>query len=193
VHPEGYALYRAQGGRDDRGPAGRLTVIEVIATTGQAHASLWRYLLDMDLVRTVGGRSGSDDPLRQLLADPSAGSWRRLAALWVRIVDVDRALLARRYGRPLDVVFELTDEFCPWNAGRWRLSVDGSGAATVTRTDDEPDIAADILDIGAVFLGGTRLSTLARTGRVRELTDGAVAAATVAFLSDQEPDTVEIF
>ena len=62
-----------------------------------------------------------------------------------------------------------------------------------TRTHDAPDIAADVLDLGAIFLGGTRLSTLARTGRVRELTDGAVAAATVAFLSDEEPDTVEIF
>jgi predicted acetyltransferase len=93
----------------------------------------------------------------------------------------------------LDVVFEVTDEFCPWNAGRWRMTVDAAGTAQVTRTDDEPDIATDILDLGAIFLGGVRLSTLAWTGRVRELTDGAVAKATVAFLSDQEPDTVEIF
>ena len=193
VHPEGYACYRLQGGRDARGPAGRLEVVEVIATTGAAHATLWRYLLDMDLVRTVSGRFGSDDPLRHLIAEPQGASWQRRPALWIRLVDLDRALLTRRYGAQVDVVFEVTDEFCPWNAGRWRLTVDASGAPQVTRTDDDPDIATDILDLGAVFLGGVRLSTLARTGRVRELTGGAVASATVAFLSDQEPDTVEIF
>ena len=193
VHPEGYAMYRVQGGRDDRGPAGLLSVVEVMATTGAAHASLWRYLLDMDLVRTINGRAGSNDPVRHLLAEPVNTKWQLLPAHWVRIVDVDRALTARRYGRPLDVVFEVTDEFCPWNAGRWRLTVDDSGVAKVIRTDDAPDIATDILDLGAVFLGGIRLSTLASTGRVRELTDGAVAAATMAFLSDQEPDTIEIF
>jgi predicted acetyltransferase len=193
VHPEGYALYRLKGGRDDRGPAGRMEVVEVIATTGAAHASLWRYLLDMDLVRTIGGRFGSDDPLRQLVAEPQDATWLRRPALWIRLVDLDRALRTRRYSASLDVVFEVTDEFCPWNAGRWRMTVDAAGTAQVTRTDDVPDIATDILDLGAIFLGGIRLSTLARTGRVRELTDGAVAKATVAFLSDQEPDTVEIF
>lgn len=193
VHPEGYALYRVKNGRDDLGPAGRMEIVEVIATTGAAHASLWRYLLDMDLVRTIGGRFGSDDPLRQLVAEPQDATWQRRAALWIRLVDLDRALQARRYSTPLDVVFEVSDEFCPWNAGRWRMTVDAAGTAQVTRTDEEPDIATDILDLGAIFLGGIRLSTLARTGRVRELTDGAVAKATVAFLSDQEPDTVEIF
>ncbi|HJP80087.1 MAG TPA: GNAT family N-acetyltransferase [Pseudonocardiaceae bacterium] len=193
VHPEGYAAYRVKGGRDERGPSGVLAVGEVMATTPQAYASLWRYLLDMDLVRSIRGRFGSDEPLRQLLADSMTGLWQRHAALWVRIVDLDRALVARHYAAPVDVVFEVTDEFCPWNAGRWRLRADATGAAEVTSTEDEPDIATDILDLGAVFLGGTRLSTLARTGRVRELTDGAVAKASMAFLGEHEPETFEVF
>jgi predicted acetyltransferase len=193
VHPEGYAAYRVKGGRDERGPSGVLAVDEVIATSPQAYASLWRYLLDMDLVRSVHGRFGSDEPLRALLADSMTALWRREAALWVRIVDLDRALVTRRYAAPVDVVFEVTDEFCPWNAGRWRLRACAAGVAEVTRTEDAPDVATDILDLGAVFLGGTRLSTLARTGRVRELTDGAVAGASVAFLGEHEPDTFEVF
>ncbi len=193
VHPEGYALYRVSSGRDDRGPAGRLEVVEVVATTGQAHASLWRYLLDMDLARDVTGRCGSDDPVWQLLVEPMTVVWKRWPAHWVRIVDIERALPLRRYSVPLDVVFEVTDEFCPWNAGRWRLRVNATGTAEVTRTEDSPDIAADILDLGSVFLGGVRLSTLALTGRVRELTGGAVAKATIAFLGEHEPDTYEVF
>ena len=186
-------MYRLSGGRGDRGPAGALALTEVVATTGAAYASLWRYLLDMDLVRTISGRFGSDDPLRQLLAEPMDAGWQHRPAYWIRLVDLDRALPTRRYSRALDVVFEVTDEFCPWNAGRWRLVVDGSGTAQVTRTDDEPDIAADILDLGSAFLGGIRLSTLARTGRVRELTEGAVARATMAFLGETEPETFEVF
>lgn len=193
VLPEGYACYRVRGGRDERGPSGVLAVDEVVATTAQAYTSLWRYLLDMDLVRSINGRFGSDEPLRQLVAEPEAAQWQRRAALWVRLVDLDRALVARRYAAPVDVVFEVTDEFCPWNAGRWRLRAGATGTAEVTRTDDAPDIATDILDLGAVFLGGTRLSTLAQTGRVRELTEGAVARASVAFLGEHEPDTCEVF
>jgi predicted acetyltransferase len=193
VHPEGYAAYRAGHGGNDHGPSGALAVQEVVATTPQAHALLWRYLLDMDLVDVITGRMGPDDPMRQMLAEPMTERWRRDPALWVRIVDIDRALVARRYTTTLDVVFEVTDEFCPWNAGRWRLHVDSTGAAGVTRTTDPADIALDILDLGAAFLGGVRLSTLARTGRVRELTGGAVARATIAFLGEHEPETYEIF
>jgi predicted acetyltransferase len=193
VHPEGYACYRVGGGRGDRGPSGRLHVEEIVATTPQAHALLWRYVLDMDLIGTITGRIGPDDPVRQMLAEPMAQLLRQSPALWVRIVDLDRALVARRYLTPLDVVFEVTDEFCPWNAGRWRLTADETGAAQVTRTQDEPDIALDIIDLGAAFLGGTRLNTLAATGRVRELTDGAVRRASAAFLGENLPDTIEVF
>ena len=193
VHPEGYAVYRVKGGQDEHGRAGRMDVREVISTTPQAHASLWRYLLDMDLVRDVTGMLGTDDPVRQMLAEPITGTWSTVPANWVRIVDIDRALPARTYSTPLDVVFEVTDEFCPWNAGRWRLRVDGGGAAEVTRTQDDADIALDILDLGAAFLGGIRLNTLALTGRVRELTGGAVARATIAFLGEHEPETFEVF
>jgi predicted acetyltransferase len=193
VHPEGYACYRVGGGRGERGPNGRLGVEEIVATTPQAHALLWRYVLDMDLIGTITGRIGPDDPIRQMLAEPMAQLWRQEPALWVRIVDLDRALAARRYLTALDTVFEVTDEFCPWNAGRWRLTSDGTGTAQVRRTQDEPDIALDIIDLGAVFLGGTRLNTLAATGRVRELTDGAVRRASAAFLGENLPDTIEVF
>lgn len=193
VHPEGYACYRVSGGRGDRGPSGRLSVEEIVATTPQAHALLWRYVLDMDLIGTITGRIGPDDPIRQMLAEPMAQRWHQKPALWVRIVDLDRALVARRYLTALDVVFEVTDEFCPWNAGRWRLTADGTGTAQVRRTQDEPDIALDIIDLGAVFLGGTRLNTLGATGRVRELTDGAVRRASAAFLGENLPDTIEVF
>ena len=37
-------------------------------------------------------------------------------ALWVRIIDVPRALTGRRYASPVDVVIEVRDELLPANA-----------------------------------------------------------------------------
>ena len=45
--------------------------------------------------------------------------------LWVRLVDVYRALATRRYVIPLDVVFEVEDPLCPWSVRRYRLQADG--------------------------------------------------------------------
>lgn len=194
VHSEGYAVYRTRGGRSERGPSGELAVVEVVAGTPQAYATLWHYLLNMDLVaRITTGRLGYDEALLHLLAEPMSVVRNPRLGLWVRLVDLDRALPARRYSSPLDTVFEVTDAFCPWNAGRWRLHIDATGAAEVTATEAAPDIALDILELGAVFLGGTRLSTLASAGRVRELTEGAVTRASTAFLGEQEPSCTEVF
>src|SRR5262249_33729023 len=114
--------------------------------------------------------------------------------LWVRIVDLPRALTSRRYAAPVDVVFEVTDALLPDNAGRWRLRV-GAGGALVncTRADGEPDFSLDIADLGAAYLGGTRLGALQLTGRVREHRPGAVAAASTAFGWHVTPSSIEIF
>ena len=42
--------------------------------------------------------------------------------LWVRLVDLPRALTDRGYAAACDVVLEVTDELCPWNAGRWQVT-----------------------------------------------------------------------
>jgi predicted acetyltransferase len=152
-----------------------------------------RYLLDIDLVGEVVLRLGVDDPLVHMLADSRAAVRTVFDALWVRVVDVDRALMARRFLVPLDLVLDVADERCPWNAGRWRLVAGQDGRAEVTRTDAPADLALDVAALGAAFLGGTRLTTLASTGRVREYRPGALAQASLAFLHDEEPRCLELF
>ena len=73
-------------------------------------------------------RAPLDDPLQHIVADVRALDMSMYDSLWVRLADVDRALASRTYSTPVDVVLDVRDEFCPWNAGRWRLSADGSGA-----------------------------------------------------------------
>ena len=174
----GYALHRARGRFTDEGPDGRVQVVELAAATPDAHARLWRFLLDLDLMRTVDCRNNApDDPLvHALLTDPRTARIRVRDGLWVRLVDVPTALGARRYAAPVDVVLEVVDDVCPWNAGTWRLSGDRDGA-TCTATGDSPDLRLDARDLGAAYLGGTPL----RSRPVEPVTAGALDVASTAF------------
>jgi predicted acetyltransferase len=179
----GYASWRVKDGWvDDTGePDGTLLVEEVRASSTAAYASLWRVLLSVDLVRTVKVRLASpDDPLRSLVTDGRALATRPVDSLWVRLVDVDRALAARRYPAPIDLVLEVRDEFCPWNTGRWRLTGHPAGAHCA-RTDREPDLVLGIEALSAAYLGGVSLATLQAAGRVTEVSPGAVTLASTAF------------
>ena len=193
VHPQGYAVYRVKPDWQTRGPRSTVTVHELTAGTPAAYAAMLRYLLDMDLVGEVVLRLGADDPLVHMLADPRAAIRTVLDGLWVRVVDVDRALTARRFLVPADLVLEVEDALCPWNAGRWRLVVGEDGRAEVTRTDAPADLELDVTALGAAYFGGARLTTLAAAGRIRECRPGALARASTTFLHDDEPRCLELF
>ncbi len=193
VLPDGYVIYRLKNDWNEEGPRGILTVQELVATTPEAYATLYRFLLDYDLVFTVEGFTALDEPLVHLLANPRAMTRSAGDSLWLRLVDVDRGLVTRRYGAPVDLVFGVRDAFCPWNTGNWRLVTDDGGNAEVTRVEDAPDLELDVDDLGAIFLGGTRPSTLAAAGRIKERTAGAVSRATAAFATDREPSCLESF
>jgi predicted acetyltransferase len=190
---DGYALWRTKSDWTTGGPAGEVLVDEVVAAGPDAYLALWRFLLSIDLTRSTKLWLGSpDEPLLHLANEP-----RRLGAalgdgLYVRIVDLPAALAARRYAAPVDVVIEVTDPLVPGNAGRWRLTA-GPDAATCTSTDQPADLACDIVDLAAAYLGGTRLAGLADAGRVRELRPGALTAATTGFGWHRTPAANEIF
>lgn len=191
--PDGYALWRAKSDWDASGPQGEVRVSELVATNPDAHLGLWRFLLAIDLTRSATiWRSGLDEPLLYLVDEP-----RRLGSvlgdgLFVRIVDLPRALAARRYAAPLDVVLDVTDPLLAGNAGRWRLTA-GPERAECTRTDDPADLACGIGDLGAAYLGGVQVGALAVAGRVRELRPGAVPAASAAFGWHRPPTAIEVF
>ncbi|MCU1669033.1 MAG: putative GCN5-related N-acetyltransferase [Blastococcus sp.] len=178
----GYAFFRVKSSWTDNGePDGTIGVPEVRALTPAAYAALWQFILSVDLVRTVRAPMASpDDPLRHLLADGRALHSSPVDALWVRLVDVDRALAARRYPAPIDLVLEVRDDFCPWNAGRWRLTGHPAGGHCA-RTDRDPDLVVGIEELSAVYLGGVSLAALQGAGRVTEISPGAVTLASTAF------------
>jgi predicted acetyltransferase len=190
----GYAAYRMKGGWTDGGePDGTLIVEEVRARSTPAYASLWKVLLSVDLVRTTQvPMASADDPLKQMLADPRALNVRPTDALWVRLVDVGAALSARRYPTNINLVFEVRDEFCPWNTDRWHVWGHPAGAFC-DRTDRDPDLVLGIEALSAAYLGGVSLATLQAAGRVTEISPGAVTLASTAFFWPVTPWCPEEF
>jgi len=176
---DGYALYSTTGDFEPVGPAGRVRVRELVAATPDAAARLWRFLLDLDLTVAVHARLGVDDPLLHLLAEPRRAAARMADALWARPLEVGGALSARRCAAPVDVVLEVRDATCPWNARRWRLAGDREGAQC-TPTSDPAELSLDVSDLGAALLGGTTLQARAAAGLVQEHRPGALLAASVA-------------
>jgi predicted acetyltransferase len=190
---DGYALWRRKGEWSETGPKGEVNVVEVVAATPEAYLALWQFLFSVDLARTVRYPfAAADEPLRYLVNEPRALGDKVSDSLWVRVVDVPAALSARRYPAPVDVVLEVSDEVISDNAGRWRLTGDASDAAC-TATTAPADLACDVADLGALYLGGTALGALVAAGRVRELRPGAVTAAAAAFGWHREPSALDIF
>jgi predicted acetyltransferase len=194
VHgPDGYALWRVRSSWDDSGPAGEVQLVEHVTTSPEAYAALWEFILGMDLTRTATAWACAlDEPLFFMVNEPRRLAGKIADALWLRIIDLPAALAARRYATNVDLVFEVTDDVLPGNAGRWRLT--GSPeAATCTSTMDEPDLACDIRQLAAAYLGDAPLAGFAAAGLVRELRPGAADLASTAFGWHRLPSSIEVF
>jgi predicted acetyltransferase len=178
----GYSYYRTR--RTDKG---FVDVSRVHSGDIAAHAALWQFLLDPDLLgETTYESLPSDDPLLSLLVDPRAPHATTLDGAWVRLADVGRALAARTYATEIDVVLGVEDDFLPWNAANWHLS-GGPGGSTCEQTDRAPDLVLGVRELGAVYLGKPSLALLGAAGLVDERKQGALRAASGAFLADRLP------
>jgi predicted acetyltransferase len=184
-HFDGFADYRVKESWSG-GLAGNIVQVQqLIATTPAALSALARFLLNLDLVATIElRRRPVDDPLRWLLADHRR---LRLSAirdmLWVRLLDLPAALTARGYSAADRLVLEVHDPMREENNRRWLLDA-GPAGAECTPTGADPDLVLDIAALGAAYLGGVRLATLARSGRVLERTGAAAARADRLLASD---------
>jgi len=178
----GFAYYRTK--RTDKG---YVDVNRVHAVDLASHVALWRFLLEPDLLSETHCRKlPSDDPLLDLLLDPRAPAPITRDGIWLRPVDVGRALAARSYAREIDVVLAVTDGFLPWNVGSWHLAGGPSGATCET-TSRPADLTIDVRELGAVYLGKPSLDRLGAAGLVQEHTSGALAATSEAFSASRLP------
>lgn len=166
IHQTGFVGYRIRPEWDDSGPKHEVTVSQLVAASPEAFVALWRHLLDLPLTRSISwGSMAIDDPLPDLLVNPRLLRTNRADHVWLRLVDLPRAIGLRGYRTPARVTVDVRDTFCPWNSGHWLLDLETTGGSAV-RTDGAADVVLDIADLGATFLGGTPLARLVAAGRV---------------------------
>jgi len=186
---EAYALYRVESEMERMISRSVLRVSEAVGATPAATWDIWRFLLNVDWIETVRAIfMPPDHPLFLLLTEPRRMGWIAAEALWARLVDVGVALSLRSYASDDSVVFDVADEFCPWNEGRWEV---GPDSAERTKADPDLRLGADML--GSAYLGGFTFAELERAGRVEELRKGGLARADALFRSDRHPWCPEIF
>ncbi|MER5413188.1 GNAT family N-acetyltransferase [Streptomyces virginiae] len=192
----GYVLYRTKP-EDGAGPArvpGLVRVDELEADTPAVAAALWECLASLDLTGTVRawGRP-VDDPLLHFAADrDQVRVTSQFPALWLRLIDVRAALTERSWAAPVEVVLEVHDARMPANAGRFRLAA-GPDGATYEHADSAADLALDVRELAACYLGGTRVQELVAAGLVREHTPGSAAALDAALRTAVLPHTADEF
>ncbi|MEV5974050.1 GNAT family N-acetyltransferase [Streptomyces sp. NPDC051921] len=184
--PDGYASYSL-------GEPDTLTVDETVATDDAVFTALARFLLGHDLVgQVVFKHVPPDHPLRWQLADFRAGqAGNHTDWLWVRLLDVPRALTSRGWFADGELVLDVDDPFL--GERRRHLLTVREGKADCVPTDREPDLSLDVSDLGSVYLGGTTPSTLVRAGHVRAHRPGAAALADALFRADRSPHCLHWF
>jgi predicted acetyltransferase len=191
---EGFCMYRVEQ-KWDHFPKSVLRVNQALATSDKATRELWNYLFGIDLIeriRTPFTALPLDHPLFLALGESRRLLMRIGDGLWLRIVDLKTTLERRSYAQPGTIVFEVTDDICPWNAGRWKLEASPDGGR-VTETGDAPDLTVDIRELGSAYLGGISWGEMLRAGLISESRPGAAFEADGIFRTERAPCCPEIF
>lgn len=190
--PVGYVSYR-QKGEWEQISNGEIRIIELVPATDAGYRALWHYVTSIDLFPIIKyWNLAPDDPLALLLEDGRAVATTSVAdSLWVRLIDLPRALEARSYDHDGSIVIGVVDDFCEWNDGVYRVNVEG-GRATCNRVEEDPEVSMTASTLGALYLGGRDTLAFARAGRI---TGGPEPVRTLNWLfrSSPEPWCPEIF
>ncbi len=203
--PKHHAVYRDADGEvaglvayvsddhwtDAKVPLNTVQVKELLAATPAAERALWHFLCSIDWVLKVRtGYRAPDDLLPHLLPDPRAA---RLVTssdfMWVRLLDVVRALGARTYAVPGVLVLDVADPDGP-AGGRYRLDA-GTGECTVT--DEPADLRLGVAALGSLYLGDESAVRLGALGQVAEERPGALERADAVFRTARRPWCPDVF
>ncbi|MFR9796033.1 GNAT family N-acetyltransferase [Streptomyces sp. MS06] len=202
-----FAVYRSAAGQvegmvsyrcDDRWgdakqPQNTATVNWLIAVTPDAERALWRYLCSIDwIVRVRSGSRAPDDLLPLYLPDPRAAQITSQADwLWVRLLDVVRAMEARTYAGDGELVLDVVDPG-GFTGGRYllRASADGASCAPTTRS---ADLVLEAGQLARLWLGDESAVRLAALGTVQEERAGAARSADALLRTSRRPWCPDMF
>ncbi|WP_426999148.1 GNAT family N-acetyltransferase [Pseudarthrobacter sp. N5] len=155
-----------------------MEVVDLVAATGAAYLELWQFLGSIDLVERVSwDEAPLDDPLAWALEDPrciESSDGRDM--LWLRILDVGKALAARQYAADGRLVLDVRDSL-GLAAGTFALEVSGGAATVVAAPSSMAELTLDVSALSSIYLGAVCPVTLAAAGRINEDKQGSALKA----------------
>jgi predicted acetyltransferase len=161
-----------------------IVVEDFFAPTTDAYLGLLRFLLGLDLIdRVVFWMLPVDDPLPWLLVDRRAV---RVTAVhdetWLRVIDAQQALAARRYEGDGAVTIAVNDPLLQDNSANFTIAGDG-----VESTDRRAQLHVGVEGLAAVLLGGATWRGLAVAGLARTDDPAALTVADRLFAVPDAP------
>jgi predicted acetyltransferase len=182
--PDGFVDVETAWDEEDRYAIA--TIHDLWGRHPEAEAALWRYVFDIDLVRTIkAAERPVDDLIRWFLIDRRDLQVKSVwDEQWVRLVDVDTALRSRAYGSDETLTISVRDRLLEHNNATWRIAggkVEPAGAA------DNADLTVDVAALGAAYFGATSWYELAATPAVETAGPAAIARADRIFQSRPLP------
>lgn len=163
--PVAYAIYNLTPKHDQYGPNHEMTLHECVGVNATEEAALMGWLCQVDLVGKISAYwRPTDDGFVQSLVQRRANHEQITEALYVRILDVCKAIAGRKYYATGDFIVRLEDDLLP-NTGTWRFSLSPEGG-TAKRLDEtiEADISLDIRALAGIWLGGYPLNAFVGAG-----------------------------
>lgn len=183
----GFLAYHVTDHWANARPDCQLLVDDLFGCSPAVEAALWRFGTEVDWVTSVrANRRTVDEPLRWYLHDARyLAEKARRDHVWLRVLDVPAALGGRSYVSSGRVVVEVIDKL-GFAAGTFVLDAEPAGAECGATTES-PDLTVNVSDLGALYLGGTSATTLAKVGRIDEHRAGAVATLDAVLQSPTPP------
>ena len=167
--PRGFMVTATTPVPGDIIPGHRITVRDLVWMNNNAYRALWENLANMDLVQEIlWPRAPADDPLPHLILEPRRLKATAADCLLARLVDAGKALTQRMYQSEGELTYELTDDICPWNRGKWKLEASKEGSK-VSTTRQTPQVKMPVSTLALLAFGQISATEAARMGRLDAL------------------------
>ncbi|WP_185975580.1 GNAT family N-acetyltransferase [Tessaracoccus rhinocerotis] len=170
-----------------------IQIIDLLGLTSRA---------EIELLRLIGQAEGHEKVVWPRCHDPRhplpwamvdsrvVQTIKEFDTIWIRILDVERALSSRAYDVDGEAVLAVTDTL-DWCTGTYRVQVSG-GRATVTRTDADPDAVLSMEGLSPLYSGIQDAAGLAAAGHAEGSQEG-LAKVSRLFGKAQPPVAASIF
>ena len=165
--PDGFAEFKHGGFESKQSDSPAPTaVLSVCSPSPEIDRALWQGLASFDLVEKLTYESAVlDDPLPGSLVDPWAIKQNVIRdGIWLRILDLERAVADRGFDSDGQVVIKVADSmgFCE---GTWCITVrEGRGEAV--RSSLSPAVELGVDSLARLWFGDVTAAQLARSGIV---------------------------